>query len=127
MKNQTVVSAVSTIVSRRNFGGWDACRFSDDKGLEYCAPQKCWTNYVWGITPKNENNPVMINFYSIDGARVTDEECYQLVSALKAEEILAVANQRGCPTIDVCWEDFIPACSLVWKNSCVLAVQNYGG
>ena len=91
-----------------SYDGFEVGKFIDDKPVNYCKPQGCWINQCWVITPENENNPVLLNFYSKDKERITDSEIMAMANDMSAEDYAKVYNSKGSPIFNVCWDDFLP-------------------
>ncbi len=110
------------------YDGFTVGKFIEDKPVNYCEPQGCWTNECWVITPENENNPILFSFYSKDKERIKDTTIMGLASDIPTEDYAKIYNSKGSPIFYVCWDDFLPPCgmfmngmlSLTWKFYCVL-------
>lgn len=108
--------------------GFNVGKFYDDKPVNYCKPQGCWTNQCWAITPDNKTNPVLFSFYSKDKDRITDTKCMSIVGDTPLKDLAKIYNSKGSPIFYVCWDDFLPPCGMFigsflsysWRFYCVL-------
>jgi len=125
MKETEIETGFSIYVE---YDGFIAGKFIDDKPVNYCKPQGCWTNQCWAITPENETNPILFCFFSKDKDRIKDTTIMGIVGDMPLEDLAKIYNSKGSPIFYVCWDDFFPPCgmfiygglSYTWKFYCVL-------
>ncbi len=92
--------------------GFITGKFIDDKPVNYCKPQVCWINQCWIIMAGNENNPLLLNFYSKDKERITDVKIMGMAIDIPANDFAKIYNSKASPIFNVCWDDYLPPCGM---------------
>lgn len=109
---ETLKELASHFINKRFFDGFVAGQYKEDDGLVYCKAQGCWTNECWVITPDNEFNPVMLNFYSSDKKRISNKKVMEMANDLPVEDYAKIYNGKASPIFNICWDDYLPPCGL---------------
>jgi len=94
------------------FDGFVSGKFKDDQDVNYCKPQKCWVNQCWVVTPDNENNPILMSFYSQEKDRITDDNIMKMCDDMTPDDYSKIYNGKGSPIFYVCWDDYLPPCGM---------------